>query len=65
MMTRDAARVMHWEDIGYLAPGMRADLAIIDQDPVNCAVDDLKKTRVLQTLFGGKAVHDTGTLTAK
>lgn len=65
MMTRDAARVMHWDDIGYLAPGMRADLAIIDQDPVNCAVDDLKKTRVLQTLFGGKAVHDTGTLTAK
>jgi predicted amidohydrolase YtcJ len=65
MMTRDAARVMRWDDIGYLAPGMQADLAIIDQDPVNCAVDDLKKTRVLQTLFGGKAVHDDGALTAK
>jgi predicted amidohydrolase YtcJ len=65
MMTRDAARVMRWDDIGYLAPGMQADLAIIDQDPVNCEVDDLKKTRVLQTLFGGKTVHDTGALTAK
>jgi predicted amidohydrolase YtcJ len=65
MMTRDAARVMHWDDIGHLAPNMQADMAIIDQDPVNCAVDDLKKTRVLQTLFGGKVVHDTGALTAK
>jgi len=62
MMTRDAARVMRWDDIGYLAPDMQADLAIIDQDPVTCPVDDLKKTRVLQTLFGGQPVHDTGAL---
>ncbi len=65
MMTRDAARVMHWDDIGHLAPNMQADMAIIDQDPVHCEVDNLKKTRVLQTLFSGKAVHDTGVLTAK
>jgi hypothetical protein len=29
---------------------------------VTCPVDDIRKTRVLKTLFGGEVVHDTGDL---
>jgi predicted amidohydrolase YtcJ len=65
MMTRDAAKVMRWDEIGHIAPNMQADLAILDQDPITCPVDDLKNTRVLQTLFGGQAVHDTKELAVK
>jgi predicted amidohydrolase YtcJ len=62
MLTRDAARVMRWNDIGAIAPGRHADIAIIDRDPIECPVDTLKDTRVLRTLFAGAAVYDSGHL---
>ncbi|MCX7309073.1 MAG: amidohydrolase family protein [Afipia sp.] len=64
MMTRDAARVMQWDDIGSLSPNMHADLAIIDQDPVSCPIDNIKNTGVLQTIFAGETVYDNQTLSA-
>jgi predicted amidohydrolase YtcJ len=62
MWTRDAARVLRWEGIGTLAPGGHADLVVVDRDPMECDVEALAGTRVLRTVVGGEAVHDTGAL---
>ena len=62
MMTRDAARVMHWPDIGSLRPGHHADLAIVDRDPVDCPLEELRETKVLRTVFAGGVVYDAGRL---
>jgi predicted amidohydrolase YtcJ len=62
MMTRDAARVMRWPEIGSLRRGQCADIAIVDRDPLHCPIDSLWETRVLRTLLGGMTVHDSGDL---
>jgi predicted amidohydrolase YtcJ len=62
MWTRDAARVLRWDDVGTLAPGNHADLIVVDRDPMTAAVEDLPATRVLRTVLGGRVVHDTGAL---
>jgi predicted amidohydrolase YtcJ len=45
-------------DTGRLAPGMAADLLVLDRDPV--ADGELAETRVLMTMVGGKVVHESG-----
>ena len=60
--TVNAARAMQWKDIGAIAPGCHADFAIVDRDPLSCAVEDLAGTKVLATVLGGEAVHDTGVM---
>jgi predicted amidohydrolase YtcJ len=62
MLTRDAAQVMRWPDIGSIAPGRHADITIVDRDPIECPLNSLKDTHVLRTLFGGAAVYDSGHL---
>lgn len=62
MLTRNAAQVMRWEDIGSLQPGHHADLVVVDRDPVECPVEELGETKVLATLFGGRTVFDAGAL---
>jgi len=62
MWTRDAARVLQWEDLGVLAPGMRADMIIVDRDVATCTVADVAKTEVLRTVVGGETVYDSGAL---
>jgi predicted amidohydrolase YtcJ len=62
MWTRDAARVLGWQDVGTLAPGNHADIIVIDRDPLACKLDDLPQTGVLMTLLGGRPVYDCGTL---
>lgn len=57
MWTRDAARVLRWNDIGSLRPGNHADLILIDRDPTSCEIEEIGKTEVLATLVGGRAVH--------
>ena len=64
MFTSDAAKVMRWDDIGAIAAGNHADIAIVDQDPIACDVGDLRNTSVLRTLFGGKRVFDSGALSS-
>jgi predicted amidohydrolase YtcJ len=44
-------------DTGRLAPGMSADLVVVDRDPV--AEDKLGETRVLLTMVGGRVVHES------
>lgn len=57
MWTRDAARVLRWNDIGVLAPGFHADMVALDRDPFTCPIDDLPATQVLRTWLGGSVVH--------
>ena len=57
MWTRDAARVLRWEDIGTLTPGKHADLAIVDRNPLTCDVEAIGGTVVEATLLGGRVLH--------
>lgn len=62
MWTRNAARLLQWNDIGSLKPGYHADLIVVDRDPLSCALDELGGTRVLRTIFAGRTVYDAGVL---
>jgi predicted amidohydrolase YtcJ len=42
---------------GRLAPGMLADLVVLDRDPVTCAPEDLAQVEVVATMLGGRWVH--------
>jgi predicted amidohydrolase YtcJ len=50
---------LHFEerDKGTIEPGKLADLVLIHPDPLTCALDDLRATRVLWTMVGGKVVY--------
>jgi predicted amidohydrolase YtcJ len=42
---------------GTLAPGMLADLVILDRDPAGCSPDELNEIRVLATMVGGSFTY--------
>ncbi len=44
------------EDLGSIDIGKRADFAIWDRDLLKCPPDEILKSRVLQTVLGGKIV---------
>ncbi|MDW8310167.1 MAG: amidohydrolase [Verrucomicrobiales bacterium] len=44
---------------GSLEPGKLADLILVDRDILNCPVDDVRSTKVLLTMVGGKIVWET------
>jgi predicted amidohydrolase YtcJ len=46
-------------DKGTLAPGMLADLVILDRDITKVAPAEILKTKVLRTVVGGKTVFET------
>ncbi len=43
---------------GSLEPGKLADFIVVDRDILNCPLDDMKDTQVLQTWIGGKLVYE-------
>jgi predicted amidohydrolase YtcJ len=43
---------------GSLEVGKLGDLILIDRDVLTCPPDDIRQTRVLLTLVGGKVVHE-------
>ncbi len=45
-------------EIGSLEEGKRADLVVVDRDPLTCPVDDIKDTQVLRTYLDGKPVYE-------
>jgi hypothetical protein len=52
-----------WEDdIGSIEVGNRADLAVLDRDYFAVPDEELKRTRSLLTVVGGKVVHNEGVL---
>ena len=56
--TKGAAYQMYREaDSGSIATGRRADLVVVDQDPVTVPVEKLHETRVDITLLGGRVVY--------
>jgi hypothetical protein len=56
--TTGVAWVNHEEDVaGQLLPGMRADLAVLDQDLYAIPARDIGSTSVVMTVAGGTVVH--------
>jgi predicted amidohydrolase YtcJ len=57
--TVNAARAAGLAQVtGRLSPGMSADFIVLDQDLFAVPVDQIHATRVRQTWFGGRLVHD-------
>jgi len=55
--TRNSARAMNQQDsIGSLAPGMQADLVLLDRDVLTVSPEELKDTKVVWTMLGGVTV---------
>ena len=46
------------DDLGSIEPGNHADLAVLDRDCFTVADEDLKNTRSLLTIVGGRAVQN-------
>jgi predicted amidohydrolase YtcJ len=54
--TRGSAYVNHLDDTGQVAPGFRADLAVIQPDPFLGAPSEIGAARVVATYVDGQAV---------
>ncbi len=56
--TRNSARAMNEQDIiGSIAPGKQADLVLLDRDVLTVPAEELKDTKVIWTMAGGKTVY--------
>jgi predicted amidohydrolase YtcJ len=61
LFTVNAARHLGLEgSLGRIAPGMIADVIILDQDPYAVAVRSIHRTRVLTTIIAGEVVYERG-----
>jgi predicted amidohydrolase YtcJ len=56
-VTRTPARLLGRADLGHLGPGARADLVLLDADPVTADVDTLAHTAVTETWVNGAPTH--------
>jgi predicted amidohydrolase YtcJ len=58
MYTINGAYLSFEEDLkGSIEPGKLADLIIVDRDILTCPEDEIKDTKVLRTIVGGKTVY--------
>jgi predicted amidohydrolase YtcJ len=56
--TRESARAMNQQDvIGSIAPGKQADLVLVDRDVLTVSPEELRGTKVIWTIVGGKTVY--------
>lgn len=55
--TRHAARCVGFDDAGTIAPGRRADLVVLDRDPLTCDWHH-EPPQVVATIVGGVPVFD-------
>lgn len=57
--TRNSARAMNQlEKIGSIAPGKQADFTVVDRDVLTVPAEELRGTKVLQTIMGGKTIYE-------
>jgi imidazolonepropionase-like amidohydrolase len=56
--TRNPARAFRLAHQGTIEPGMRADLVLLDANPL----DDIENTRKIRTVVAGGRVFDRGDL---
>ena len=61
--TRHAARCVGFDDAGTIAPGRRADLVVLDRDPLTCDWHH-EPPQVVATIVGGVPVFDPHVLLA-
>jgi hypothetical protein len=58
LFTRDAAFIQHEDaEKGTLAPGKRADLALLSESPLRVAPERIAGIRVLRTVVAGRSVY--------
>jgi predicted amidohydrolase YtcJ len=58
--TRNSARAMNQQDnIGSIAPGKQADLVLVDRDVLTVSPEELRETKVIWTMVGGKIVYQS------
>lgn len=58
MWTWNAAYISFDEDVkGSLEPGKYADFVVLDRDILTCPVDEMRETRALETVLGGRTVY--------
>ena len=56
--TRNSAIALNQQKhLGSIAPGMQADLVLVDRDVLTVSPEQLKDTRVLWTMVGGSTVY--------
>lgn len=56
--TRNSARAMNMlNTVGSIAPGKRADLIVLDRDVLTVSPEQMRETKVLWTMVGGKTVY--------
>jgi len=56
--TRNSAVALNQQDkIGSLAPGMQADLVLLDRDVLTVTPEEMRDTKVLWTMVGGMTVY--------
>ncbi|XVV37657.1 amidohydrolase [Streptomyces sp. CA-100214] len=55
--TAGSAYVNHLDGTGTVAPGMLADLVVLDRDPFAHPAEEIALTRVEQTFVAGRRVH--------
>lgn len=57
-ITYNAAYALFEErDKGTLSPGKRADMVILDRDPLSCPAEELKNLHILETIKDGETVY--------
>ncbi len=56
--TRNSARALNQQDkIGSLAPGMQADLVLVDRDVLTVTPEEMRDSKILWTMVGGVTVY--------
>ncbi|MCX8126530.1 MAG: amidohydrolase family protein, partial [Dehalococcoidia bacterium] len=59
MYTRDAAYATFGEfSFGTIAPGKRADMVVLSDNPLSCSCDQIKNIKVEMTLVEGRVVYE-------